>query len=142
MVRQNPLVAGGRISNIQPMTDYRDIRPLTFDERAQRAAQRQAEQELAHQRILDQLDNWEFGSEKGGRQPIVLPQEVALRVVADVEAGHADRAIERKYASTPWKFSARWLRRAINNGSLYRMAGMRQLARQNPAQNGPVLAAI
>lgn len=122
------------------MTDHRNIRPLTAEERAQRAAERQAQQERKQQMILEQLDDWSFQSEKGGRPPIVLPQEIAQRVVADVEAGHSHRAIERKYKATPWKFSSRWLSRAINNGSLYQMAGMRQMARRNPRQNAPVFA--
>ena len=94
------------------MTDYRDIRPLSPTERAERAAQRQAEQEMAHQRILEQLDNWEWDCEKGGRAPIVLPTEIARRVLADVQARHSDRAIVKKYAGTPWAFSTYWLAEA------------------------------
>ena len=124
------------------MTDYRDIRPLTAAERAERAAQRQAEEALAHQRILDQLDDWDFEPERGGKPCIVLPQDVALRVVKDLTAGRSHRSIERKYANTPWPFSRRWLERAIANGSLLEMAGLGHWPAQNPAQNGPVLAAI
>jgi len=124
------------------MTDYRDIRPLSPAERAERAAQRQAEQELAHQRILDELDSWDFESERGGKPCIVLPQEIALRVVRDLVARRSHRSIERKYAGTPWAFSRRWLERAIANGSLLEMAELGHWPAQNLAQNGPVLAAI
>lgn len=47
------------------MTDHRNIRPLTAEERAQPAAERQAQRERKQQMILDQLDDCSYESEKG-----------------------------------------------------------------------------
>ena len=141
-MRENPLVGKAWIPNIQAMTDFRDIRPLTPEERAQRAVQRQMQEEQARQRILEQLDNWEWGREGGGRAPIILPPEIAQRVIADIDAGHSDRAIVKKYSTTPWAFSCRWLSDAKKDGRLCRMAASRSLKRENMRENGPVLAAI
>ena len=124
------------------MTDYRDIRPLSPAERTERTAHRRAKQEMAHQRILEQLDDWEWDCEKGGRPPIVLPSEIARRVLADLEAGYSDRAIVKKYAGTPWSFSTYWLAEAKKDGRLLQMAGIRGLVQENLSENGPVLTAI
>ena len=136
-VRENPLAGTDWIPNIRLMTDFRDIRPLTPEERAQRATQRQMHEEQERQRILDQLDNWEWGREEGGRTPIILPPEIAQRVVADIDAGHSDRAIVKKYSTTPWAFSCRWLSDAKKDGRLHRMAASRDLMRENARGKRP-----
>ena len=114
------------------MLDYRNIRLLTPEERAERAAQLQAQEDLEHQRMLDDLDSWEWEpTECGGKPPIVLPPDIARRVLADVRAGHSDRAIARKYANTPWAFSYRWLNLAKKDGRLDAMAGLGTMVGQN-----------
>ena len=130
------------LPTILPMLDYKDIRLLTPAERAEREAQLRAERELEHQRLLDELDAWESEHSLGGRPEIVLSPEIAQRVLADLKAGYSDRAIEAKYAATPWRFSARWLARAKKDGRLYRMAGLRQNVRRSVRQNSKALAPV
>ena len=114
------------------MLDHRKIRLLTPEERVEREAQRAADEETAHQRMLVHLDSWEWEpTECGGKPPIVLPPEIARRVLADVRAGHSDRAIARKYANTPWAFSYRWLNLAKKDGRLDAMAGLGTMVGQN-----------
>lgn len=109
----------------------------TAAERAAARAEREEREREEQERILKSLDEWDWESgPRGGRPPIILPPEIAQRVLADVHAGREDRAIERKYRDTPWKFSARWLRRNVNNGKLHEMAGVRHSSRQNVAQKG------
>ena len=127
---------------IRGMLQTGDIRLLTPEEQAAQAAKLREQEELEYQRLLEKLDEYELECERGGRPPIVLPQEVARRVLADVEAGHAHRAIVRKYHNTPWRFSRRWLERALANGTLAQMAGVAHLAGQNAAKRGPVFATI
>ena len=124
------------------MLDYRKIRLLSPEEQAERAAQRLAEEAQERQRILDELDEWTWEPERGGRRPIVLPPEIARRVLDDVAARLSHRAIECKYANTPYPFSRRWLARALNNGTLAQMAGMGHFMGQNLAQNGHALTPI
>ena len=113
---------------------------ITLRTNAERAAARAEREERERQEReqklagLDQYD-WESG-EKGGKPSIILPPEIAQRVLADVHAGRPYRAIERKFANTPWKFSRRWLCRAIDDGSLRRMAEMEHSVGQNLAQKG------
>ena len=139
---KTPLSGTAHSLTIGPMLDYKDIRLLTPAERAQREAQLQAERELEQQRLLDELDAWESENSLGGRPEIVLPPEIAQRVLADLKAGYSDRAIEAKYAATPWRFSARWLARAKKDGRLYRMAGVRRNVRRSVRQNGNALAPV
>ena len=114
------------------MLDYRNIQPLSGQERAEREARIAAAEEMAHQRMLEDLDAWEWEpTECGGKPPIVLPPEIARRVLDDVRAGHSDRAIAKKYAATRYAFSYRWLNRAKKDGRLERMAGLGQLVGQN-----------
>ena len=124
------------------MLDRRDIRLLTHEEQAARAAELKAQREAEYRRQLEELDRWDWECERGGRPLKVLPQEIARRVWDDVQAGRSHRAIVRKYHDTPWRFSRRWLERALNDGTLAQMAGMAHLAGQNAAKKGPVLAAL
>ena len=125
------------------MLDYRNIRLLTPEERAERAAQLQEQEALERQRILDELDAWDCDQgKKGGRPPIVLPPEIAQRVLNDVRSGLTYRAIARKYANTPWPFSCRWLDRAVKDGRLHQMASDAAFVRQNLAQKGHALTPI
>ena len=124
------------------MLDYREIHLLTPEEQATKAAELRAQQESERQRQLDDLDRYEWECEKGGRPLKVLPLEIARRVWNDVQAGRSHRAIVRKYHNTPWRFSRRWLERALANGTLAQMAGVAHLAGQNAAKRGPVFATI
>ena len=124
------------------MVSRDDIRLLTPEEQAERAAQVKAQEELERLRLLQALDQYEFKCERGGRPSIVLPPEVARRVLADVEAGHSSRAIARKYKYTPWAFSRAWLQRAMADGTLLEMAGATHLVAQNTVKKAPVQTAI
>jgi len=72
--------------------------------------------------ILASLDSYEWPSNPKGRPPIILPPDIARRVIADVSAGRPLRSIARKYATSPYAFSPRWLDRAVKSGDLHRMA--------------------
>ena len=113
------------------MLDYRDIRLLTPEEQAARTAELRSQQEIEYLRQLEALDRYELDCERGGRPPIVLPPEVAQRVLDDLKAGHSDRAIVRKYSNTPWAFSCRWLSDAKKDGRLHQMAAGRGFPLEN-----------
>ena len=141
---KTPLPGLAHLPTICPMLDYRSIHFITDEERAAIAASRREENDLAYQRELDPgagavgtrttrtktgsyhlnthqaslygLDQWERESEQGGRPSIVLPPEIARRVLADLEAGLSHRTIELKYRGTRYPFSRRWLVRAIADG--------------------------
>ena len=139
---KTPLPGLAHLPTICPMLDYRSIHFITDEERAAIAASRREENDLAYQRELEALDQWERESEQGGRPSIVLPPEIARRVLADLEAGLSHRTIELKYRGTRYPFSRRWLVRAIADGRLLQMAALGHWAGQNMAQNGHVLATI
>ena len=130
------------IATIRAMLDFADIRLLTPEEQAARAAEVREQEELEHQRLLDRLDQWERKCERGGRPPIVLPSEIARRVLADIDAGYSDREIVRKYEGTPWRFSCRWLADAKKDGRLHRMAQSAEIVRENLPKKAPVFTAI
>ena len=105
------------------MLEIRDIRLLTPEEQSQRAEQLRVDQERAHQRALDALDNWdEWGEGRPGRKRICLPPEIARRVLADLAAGRSHCDIETKYTALGYPISRRWLGRAIKDGRLLQMA--------------------
>ena len=134
---QNLLPRQRPIAGNPAMLNRRKITLRTDAERAAARAVREDRERLEREEMLASLDDWEWETgEQGGKPPIVLPPEIARRVLADVDTGHSYCAIERKYANTPRKFSRRWLCRAIDDGSLQRMAGLGHLVGQNPAQNG------
>ena len=124
------------------MLDFADIRLLTPEEQAARAAALKEREQLEYQRLLDQLDQWERRCEKGGRPRLVLPPEIAKRVLADIDGGCSDREIVRKYYHTPWRFSGRWLADAKRDGRLLQMAQSAEIVRENLPKKGPVLTAI
>ncbi len=109
------------MGNIQRMLNHRNIRPLTLQERAARVAELQAQQEMERRQTLAALDEWEWGPGRPGRKPIVLPPEIARRVLADVAAGRSLCEIVRKYQGS-YPFSRRWLSDAVQDGRLERMA--------------------
>ena len=105
------------------MLEIRDIRLLTPEEQSQRAEQLRADQERAHQRALEALDNWdEWGEGRPGRKRIYLPPAIARRVLADLEAGRSHCDIETKYTALGYPISRRSLGRAIKDGRLLQMA--------------------
>ena len=124
------------------MLEFKDIRLLTPEEQAARAAELKAQEELEYQNLLYALDQWERKCEKGGRPPLVLPAEIARRVLDDIDAGCSDREIARKYYDTPWRFSSRWLADAKKDGRLRQMAEGAGKARQNPPEKAPAFPTI
>ena len=125
-----------QITTIVPMLDFADIRLLTPEEQAIRAAEIREQDELEYRQALARLDRWERRCEKGGRPRRVLPPEIARRVLADIDAGYSDREIVRKYSHTPWRFSCRWLADAKKDGRLQEMAQSGATVRENPAEKG------
>ena len=124
------------------MLDYRNIHFITDEERAEIAASQREANDLAYQRELEALDQWQRELERGGRPSMVLPPEIARRVLADLEACLSHRAIELKYKGTRYPFSRRWLVRAIGDGRLLQMAGLGHWPGQNMAQNGNALTQV
>ena len=105
------------------MLEIRDIRLLTPEEQSQRAEQLRADQERAHQRILNELDNWdEWGHGGPGRKRICLPPEIARRVLADLKENRSHGDIAIKYTALGYRISRRWLGRAVKDGRLLHMA--------------------
>ena len=106
------------------MLNPRDIRFLTTEERAEAAARRQDKETLIYQHRLALLDEWPLDnrSTNCGRPLLVLPPEVAQRVLDDVAAGASFRAIEDKYRALGYPFSRRWLKDSLNDGRLRQMA--------------------
>ena len=139
---KTPLPGLAHLPTICPMLDYRSIHFITDEERAAIAASRREKSDLAYQRELEALDQWERELDQGGRRTIVLPPEIARRVLADLEAGLSHRTIEIKYKGTRCPFSRRWLVRAIADGRLLQMAALGIGRGKNVAQNGHVLATI
>ena len=78
------------------MLNVKDIRLLTPEERAEAAARRRDEETQVYQKRLASLDEWPL-DRQCGRSRLVLPPEVAQRVLDDVGAGASLRAIEDKY---------------------------------------------
>ena len=73
-----------------------------------------------YQRIQRELNDWDW-TEKGGRPPKRMPSEVARSVLADViETGNQSEVV-RKYQDI-FPFSRRWLKRAVEDGTLLKMA--------------------
>ena len=106
------------------MLKRRRISLRTEEERAQARSDREEREREERERILQELDDWNFEDRKPGPDPKVLPEDVARRVLADVNARHSYRAIARKYVNTPWAFSHMWLWAAVKDGRLERMAGL------------------
>ena len=103
------------------MLDYRSIHFITDEERAEAAAKRRDEETSVYQRRLASLDEWPL-DRQCGRSRLVLPTEVAQRVLDDVAAGASLRAIEDKYRALGYPFSRRWLKDSLNDGRLRQMA--------------------
>ena len=103
------------------MLNVKDIRLLTPQERAEAAARRRDEETQVYQKRLASLDKWPL-DRPCGRSRLVLPPEVAQRVLADVAAGASLRAIEVKYRTLGYPFSRRWLKDSLADGRLHQMA--------------------
>ncbi len=103
------------------MLNLKDIRFLTPEERAEAAARRRDEETQVYQKRLASLDEWPL-DRPCGRSRLVLPPEVAQRVLDDVAAGASLRAIEDKYRALGYPFSRRWLKDSLNDGRLRQMA--------------------
>ena len=89
----------------------RKISVRSDEERALVRAEREEREREEFERILDALDDWDWDEDsKGGRPSIVLPPEIARRVLADLAEGRTPRAIARKFKATPWAFSHEWVR--------------------------------
>ena len=73
------------------MLNLKDIRFLTPEERAEAAARRRDEETQVYQQRLASLDEWPL-DRPCGRSRLVLPPEVAQRVLDDVAAGASLRA--------------------------------------------------
>ena len=73
-----------------------------------------------YQRIQRELNDWNW-TEKGGRPPKRMPSDVARSVLTDViETGNQSEVV-RKYQDI-FPFSRRWLKRAVEDGRLLKMA--------------------
>ena len=73
-----------------------------------------------YQRIQRELSDWHW-SEKGGRPPKRPSRELARSLLADVIEIGNQSAVVRKYQDI-FPFSRRWLKRAVEDGSLLAMA--------------------
>ena len=73
-----------------------------------------------YQRIQRELSDWDW-TEKGGRPPKRMPSDVARSVLTDVIETGNQSAVVRKYQDI-FPFSRRWLKRAVEDGSLLEMA--------------------
>ena len=132
------MLGAHQIATIRSMLNFSDIRLLTPEEQAARAAELREQEEQEYQNLLFHLDQWERRCEKGGRPRLVLPPEISRRVLADIDAGYSDREVVRKYSHTPWRFSCRWLADAKKDGRLHQMAQSGATVRENPAEKGPL----
>ena len=104
-------------------TDFRTIEFRTTPEGRNAAiAKLEAERRADFDRVLHQLDTYQVDVNTGGRPPLCLPPEIAQRVLADVDGGMSLCAIERKYKTTPYRFSRRWLSDALEDGRLRLLA--------------------
>ena len=118
---EKPLVRCVACGNNPTMLNLKDIRFLTPEERAEAAARRRDEETQVYQKRLASLDEWPL-DRPCGRSRLVLPPEVAQRVLDDVAAGASLRAIEDKYRALGYPFSRRWLKDSLNDGRLRQMA--------------------
>ena len=110
---------------------FRNIEFRSPAEQRQWAAQREAEQReqaaQAEAEMLVELDAYEFPGQLTGRPPIKLPPMIARRVLDDLAAGASRKAIAAKYRPY-FRFSERWLRDAVSDGRLERMANAKPRA--------------
>ena len=104
--------------------DFRSINfrtdPADRDAALERLANERAQALADTLKALDEYEPEILST--GGRPYRVLPQVIAVRVLADVTAGLSYREIERKYKRTQYAFSREWLRVAVDLGRLDRMA--------------------
>ena len=84
---------------------------------------RQTQEEVLLQMGLDYLARNPCVERRNGRRRIVLPRDIALLVVQDVDAGHTQSAIVERFKPV-CAFSRGWLGAAIKDGSLREMAGL------------------
>lgn len=84
---------------------------------------RQTQEEVRRQMELDYLARNPCVERRNGRRLKVLPREIALLVLQDVEAGYSLSAIVERFKPI-CPFSRTWLAEVIKDGRLREMAGL------------------